>query len=92
MEQLEAFGLALDDFDSGYALWPCVAPAFRVLEAMSTQWRIGGGGAIGLDYGALPQVMGWLGIDRRERGSVFDDLRRMEQEALRMINDNGRRT
>ncbi|MGE9760918.1 DUF1799 domain-containing protein [Pseudomonas sp. PDM20] len=89
---MEAFGLAPGDFETGYALWPCVAPALRVLDAMGTQWRVGGGGAIGLDYAVLPQVMQWLGIGRRSRAVLFEDLRHMEQEALKVINDDGRRT
>lgn len=49
-------------------------------------------GAIGLDYAVLPQVMKLLGIGKRERESVFGDLRHMEQEALSVINHNGRKT
>ncbi|MFA9949159.1 DUF1799 domain-containing protein [Dentiradicibacter hellwigii] len=37
-------------------LWPENALPMQVFMAMQTQWRIGMGGATGLDYSALPVV------------------------------------
>lgn len=52
---------------------------------MSTQWRIGMAGAIGLDYNALPVVMTLTGIPENERPGVFEDLRVMESAALKAM-------
>lgn len=53
---------------------------------MLTQWRVASSGVIGLDYAALPVVMDMLGVTSSERGSIFEDLRVMEAEALKVIN------
>jgi len=49
---------------------------------MDTQWRVGVGGATGLDYGALPTVLRFLGVKRTEWSGVWDSLRVMERAAL----------
>ncbi|MBD1554713.1 DUF1799 domain-containing protein [Pseudomonas sp. C2L11] len=83
--QLAAFGLSSDDFDGDAEVWPDAWPAFCAFEAMSTQWRVGMGGAVGLDYNALPVVLELAGIRKRDRSAVFDDLRVMEAEALAVM-------
>ncbi|WP_256577697.1 MULTISPECIES: DUF1799 domain-containing protein [unclassified Pseudomonas] len=70
------------DFDDEVEIWPDVWPAFCVLDAMSTQWRVGMGGAVGLDYAALPVVFKLHQVRKKDRPSVFSDLRVMEAEAL----------
>lgn len=55
---------------------------------MSTQWRIGAIGATGLDYVALPAVMCLLGIPKKSRQTVFQDLRVMEAEALLVMSES----
>ena len=49
---------------------------------MSTQWRVGGVGAIGFDYNVLPLVMNMIGTSEAERAGVFESLRVMEETAL----------
>ena len=49
---------------------------------MDTQWRVGVGGATGLDYGALPMVLRFLGVKRAEWSAVWDSVRVMERAAL----------
>ena len=51
---------------------------------MRTQWRVGFGGAYGLDYNALPVVMDLQNVTDREW--VFEGLRVMEDEALREMH------
>lgn len=57
-----------------------------VFDAMSSQWRVGPGGAIGLDYCALPVVMDLLGVSADERKQVFLDVRVMESEAISVMH------
>lgn len=82
------FGLKLEDMDEEVELWAANVQCFTVFEAMGTQWRMGMGGATGLDYQALPVVMDMAGLEAGERQEVFRDLRVMEQEALRTMADN----
>lgn len=69
------------------AILPCNLDAARVFWAMGTQWRVAAGmsGALrlGLDYGALPGVMRFLGIPRRRWGDVFEQLQVIELAALK---------
>ena len=47
--------------------------AFRLFDAMGTQWRVGPGGASGLDYTAIPPTASMLGIKRRYLTDIFPD-------------------
>ena len=73
--------------DSEYPVWADCWQAVRVFEAMSTQWRMAAGGATGLDYAVLTDVMTLLCIPRELREGIFTDLRVMEAEALRVMNE-----
>lgn len=63
-------------------LWPCNVQAVEVFAAMQTQWRVGFAGRTGLDYGVLPQVMGWVGLSAEEQPLVWADVQVMEIAAL----------
>ena len=56
----------------------------QVFCAVSTQWRVGTGGVVGLDYNALFQVMALYDIS--DRKSVFDGIRVMEATMLEKAN------
>ncbi|KIF80812.1 hypothetical protein TSA66_00925 [Noviherbaspirillum autotrophicum] len=58
-----------------------------VFIAMSTQWRTGMGGPIGLDYNALHLVMRMSSIRRDEWPFVFDGVRAMEAAALEKMRE-----
>lgn len=45
------------------------------------------GGAIGLDYAALPAASSLLGMKKREAREAFNDLRVLEAEALRVMSE-----
>ncbi|WP_312538275.1 DUF1799 domain-containing protein [Achromobacter mucicolens] len=64
------------------ALLPENTLPFDVFCAMDTQWRVGVGGATGLDYGTLPTVLRFLGVKRAEWSGVWDSVRVMERAAL----------
>jgi hypothetical protein len=61
--------------------------AFLVFDCMSTQWRSGGFGATGLDYNVIPLVLESLEIERNELGVILQDLRVLEAEALKVMNE-----
>lgn len=88
VEQLAAFGFMPEDLDRIVEVFPDVWPAFMAMDAMSTQWRVGMGGATGLDYSALPAVLRLIDIPKKSRNSVFQDLRVMEAEALLVMSES----
>lgn len=76
-------GLTLTDIAPPLvALLPENQLPFNVFCAMDTQWRVGAGGATGLDYGTLPTVMRLMGIKRELWPEIWDAVRVMESAAL----------
>lgn len=64
--------------------------ALEVAIAMSTQLQVVGMGALlGYRYEALPAVLDLLGVPAAERRDVFDDLRAIEREIVRLTADRG---
>lgn len=55
---------------------------FDVFLSMSTQWRMGPNGPIGLDYAAIPAVMSLLNVKKKSRSRLFRDLQVIEYAAL----------
>lgn len=67
-------------------VWPENWPVCMLFDDMGTQWRMGFGGAVGLDYGVLFQRMAQLGLAGEVWESMFEDIRLMEREALTFMN------
>lgn len=72
-----AFELIEDEVE----VWPDCWASFEVFEAMRTQWRVGMGGAYGLDYSVIKDILEYLGITE-DKEMIFQDIRTMEAEAL----------
>ena len=69
-----------------FALWPDAGPAFELFTASATQWTVAGmGGVLGLDYTAVRVVAEWIGVVVNR--AIFDDLRVMEAEAVRLFRE-----
>lgn len=76
-------GLTVEDVaPAAIELWPENEDAFLLFCQMGTQWRVGMGGPVGLDYAALPVVMDMAGIDAAARPLLFEAVRVMENAAL----------
>lgn len=58
---------------------------------LQTQWRIGPAGPTGLDYAAIPFALRLRGVPRAQHAAVFDDLRVMELETLRLVSEARRK-
>ncbi|WP_290128151.1 DUF1799 domain-containing protein [Pseudomonas simiae] len=84
-EQIAAFGWDAEDMEEEFEVWPCLWSAFVLFNRMSTQWRAGAGGAIGLDYSSIRDVAGFLGIKKKKLAEIFPDLQVLEGEALRVM-------
>lgn len=69
-------------------MWPDNLPAVNVLIAMSTQWRVGAAGPVGLDYNVLPAVLRLQGIPRSDWPDTFECVRVLEAEALTVMSED----
>lgn len=87
-DQLAIFGLSGSDLDDTVEVFPDVWPAFRMASAMSTQWRMGMGGPVGLDYGVIHAVGKLLGMKPKQITAVFPDLQVIEAEALAVMAES----
>lgn len=86
---MAAFGLTLEDVaPAGIDLWPDTEPAVMAFIQMGTQWRVGMGGPIGLDYGPLPFVLRMNAVPRTEWPVVFEDVRVLENTALKVMSED----
>lgn len=74
--------------DVEHEVLPDLWPAFRLFEAMSTQWRAGAFGYTGLDYTAIPPTGSMLGMKRKEITEAFHDIRVMEAEAMLVMSES----
>lgn len=63
-------------------VWPENEAAVDVYCAMRTQWRVGFGGALGLDYNALPTVLKLTGQKRETWPELFEAIRVLEVTEL----------
>lgn len=80
-------GLRLEDVEDEYAIeyWPDTEPAIFTFIQLRTQWRMGFSGPVGLDYAAAETVMRIRRVPASKRADLLDDLRVMEDEALRTL-------
>lgn len=87
-EHLAAFGMSRADVqDEEFEVLPDLWPAFTAFNAMSTQWRVGMGSPVGLDYGVIRDVTALLGFTKKQTARLFPDLRVMEAEALIVMSE-----
>lgn len=85
---MSAFGLTAEDLaPAAVELWPENEAAVLAFAQMSTQWRVGMGGPVGLDYAPLPFVLRMSGIPRGDWSDVFESVRLMENAALKAMSE-----
>ncbi len=63
-------------------MWEENWQAFDVFETVRTQWRVGFGGATGLDYSAVYPLLDRFADDPKDWRRLLDDVRVMEAAAL----------
>jgi hypothetical protein len=85
--EMEAAGFAPEDYEGEVVeVWPENYRAFNLFCDLQTQWRIGVGGATGLDYGVLFHKMDRMRLGEEEYDQIERDIRVMEFEALSVMN------
>lgn len=83
---MAAFGLKEEDFEEQELMvWPDNWQAVILFTRLRTQWRVGFGGAVGLDYNVLYRMIGRLKLDDIEAEELEEDVQVMELEALRVM-------
>lgn len=85
-EELKALYMTREDVEdtSDFEIWPENWIPFLVFSEVSTQWRVGAGGATGLDYVAVKWVMYLMKI--KKKYEVLRAIRTMESSALKTMN------
>ena len=84
---MEGTGFSPADYEGeDVEVWPENYAALNTFSRVSTQWRVGTGGAIGLDYNALYPLLDRLGLTDAEWLHALDDIRVMESAALTAMN------
>jgi hypothetical protein len=79
LTEAEGFGCADD------GIFPDNMQTVKVFSDMLTQWRVGPGGIVGLDYGVIPIIFRIRKIRREDREEIFDGLTVMERAAMDSI-------
>lgn len=83
------FGLTLEEIpEEVVEVWDINWNSFTLFHALTTQWRVGMGGATGLDYSVIPAVGKMLGFKNKQINEMFPDLQVMENEALITMGEN----
>ena len=82
LAEAEGFGDCLIFPDN----WPTV----MIFRDISTQWRVGMSGPVGLDYNVLPMIFGLRSVPRDERAEIFDGIQTMESAALEAIRERNK--
>ncbi len=91
-EVIEAARQRISD-ERAFEVWPECWDAVNFFYALSTQWKwLVGAKAMrsGLDYTAVASTMQMLGLPRRKRAELFEDIQVMESAALNYWNENTR--
>jgi hypothetical protein len=66
-------------------VWPENWAAVATFKTLVTQWRVGAGGPIGIDYGVVPFALRMAGVARSEWPEAFDGIQVMEDAALEFM-------
>lgn len=87
--QAGLFGLSLEELpNEDVFIWDINWNTFNLFYSLNTQWRVGMGGATGLDYSVVPAVGKMLGFKSKEINAMFPDIQVMENEALITMGEN----
>ena len=68
-------------------VWPENWPVWCLFDRrMRTQWRVGPGGVIGLDYNVLLRFLDRMDLDKSDYDQMLDDIATLEDAALTEIH------
>lgn len=80
------WGLRVDDYPEPQVdLWPENWPSIELFNQLSTQWRTGPGGAVGLDYNVFFHELDRRALSPHEYDEMMAAIRLIERTALEMM-------
>ena len=68
-------------------IWAENVRAYNLFQALHTQWRVGMGGATGLDFLVAYRRMDRMGLTPDEYDQLDEDLQIMEAAALQVMHE-----
>lgn len=88
-QELAFWGLTPEDVvaQNQVEVWADNWQAVELFGQMRTQWRVGFGGIVGLDYLFLNFLMDWRKIPHEEREELLNKIRVMEYAALDIFRE-----
>ena len=96
LEAAEALGLTREEVleqrrqEQTAEVWPDNEQAALLFEAVGTQWRVGPGGAYGLDYSVLFHKMDRMQLTPQRYEELEYEVRVIESAALSAIHEEKR--
>ena len=86
-QYLKDWGLPVSQYADMFSVevWPENWTAWSLFEALQTQWRVGAGGVVGLDYGVLADELRAREIPHEDHDRLRAEVRVMEAAALQEI-------
>lgn len=82
-----SLGITEDDLDQ-VECWPENWPVYALFCKLQSQWRVGPGGATGLDYSVLMRLLDRMGLSASDYDVWFNDIQLMEVEALNVMHES----
>lgn len=91
-EEAALYGLTVEEA-SGPAveIWPDNLQAVNLFITLSTQWRTGASGVVGLDYGALYHKLDRLQLTAERYQELEEEIRTMEGAVLNLMAEMAER-
>ena len=87
-DELAALGLTPEDYTPPeFELWADNWPAIQFYQRISTQWRTGPGGVVGLDYTVVFHELDREGLDREAYDEMMAAIRVIERTAAKELNE-----
>lgn len=80
-------GLTREDVATSVGIWAENVRAYNLFQTLHTQWRVGMGGATGLDFLVAYRRMDRMGLSPDEYDQLDEDLQIMEAAALQVMHE-----
>lgn len=69
-----------------FELWPENEKSIALFSRLSTQWRTGFSGPVGLDYNPFFYLMSRMNLTTEEHDQLLYDIQQIESEALNIMH------
>ncbi len=84
-DELRMTGLTMDEAMPSVDIWPDNWRTVMLFDAIGTQWRVGMGGPVGIDYNVMFHKLDRLNLPPSEYEEIESGVRVMEEAALAIM-------